>query len=72
MMIRMLILSAMCLVPLFSVVAQDAAKTENTPVTKASAVTPTAPKKPEVLPTREALLVQQESDFFVGKNDGKN
>ena len=28
-------------------------------------------KKPEVLPTREALLTQQESDFFVGKNDAK-
>ena len=28
-------------------------------------------KKPEVLPTREALLTQQESDFFIGKHDAK-
>ena len=74
-MIRILILSLVCLTPLLSFAAPEVTNTNNQPAAKAAASTPAQPaaeqKKPEVLPTREALLMQQESDFFVGKNDAK-
>lgn len=84
MIFRRCILSLLCFVPLLSASARtDIMPNNNLAVGKnepAKVTAPVAPeglpaaeeeKKPEVFPTREALLTQQESDFFIGKNDAK-
>lgn len=74
-MIRIFMLSVACLMPLLSVAASAVTTTNHPPTAKLPVSTPVQPnneeKKAETLPTREFLLTQQESDFFIGKDNAK-